>query len=239
MTRGADDQPRPPGLAEAPHYKGHRERLRSRFAETGDQGLPDYEILELLLFRSIPQRDVKPLAKELIARFGSLSGVLGARRERLTEVKGIGDSVAADLKLVEAAGRRLARQSIQDKPVLGSWKDVIDYCHAAMAHAERETFRILFLDKRNHLITDEVQGVGTVDHTPVYPREVIRRALEVSATAIILVHNHPSGDPTPSNADIRMTQDIIAIAGPMGISVHDHIIIGRNGHASLRGLKLI
>ena len=239
MTRGADDRALPPGLAEAPHYKGHRERLRSRFAETGDQGLPDYEILELLLFRSIPQRDVKPLAKELIARFGSLSGVLGARRERLTEVKGVGDSVAADLKLVEAAGRRLARQSIQDKPVLGSWKDVIDYCHAAMAHAERETFRILFLDKRNHLITDEVQGVGTVDHTPVYPREVIRRALEVSATAIILVHNHPSGDPTPSNADIRMTQDIIAIAGPMGISVHDHIIIGRNGHASLRGLKLI
>ena len=193
----------------------------------------------MLLFRSIPQRDVKPLAKELIARFGSLSGVLGARKERLTEVKGIGESVAADLKLVEAAGRRLARQSIQDKPVLGSWKDVIDYCHAAMAHADRETFRILFLDKRNHLITDEVQGVGTVDHTPVYPREVIRRALEVSATAIILVHNHPSGDPTPSNADIRMTQDIIAIAGPMGISVHDHIIIGRNGHASLRGLKLI
>ena len=239
MTRGADDRALPPGLAEAPHYKGHRERLRSRFAETGDQGLPDYEILELLLFRSIPQRDVKPLAKELIARFGSLSGVLGARKERLTEVKGIGESVAADLKLVEAAGRRLARQSIQDKPVLGSWKDVIDYCHAAMAHADRETFRILFLDKRNHLITDEVQGVGTVDHTPVYPREVIRRALEVSATAIILVHNHPSGDPTPSNADIRMTQDIIAIAGPMGISVHDHIIIGRNGHASLRGLKLI
>ncbi len=239
MTRGADDRALPPGLAEAPHYKGHRERLRSRFAETGDQGLPDYEILELLLFRSIPQRDVKPLAKELIARFGSLSGVLGARRERLTEVKGVGDSVAADLKLVEAAGRRLARQAIQDKPVLGSWKDVIDYCHAVMAHAERETFRILFLDKRNHLITDEVQGVGTVDHTPVYPREVIRRALEVSATAIILVHNHPSGDPTPSNADIRMTQDIIAIAGPMGISVHDHIIIGRNGHASLRGLKLI
>ena len=239
MTRGADEPTRPPGLEEAPQYKGHRERLRSRFLETGDQGLPDYEILELLLFRSIPQRDVKPLAKELIARFGSLSGVLGARRERLTEVKGIGDSVAADLKLVEAAGRRMARQAIQDRPVLGSWKDVIDYCHAAMAHADRETFRILFLDKRNHLITDEVQGVGTVDHTPVYPREVIRRALEVGATAIILVHNHPSGDPTPSNADIRMTQDIIGIAGPMGISVHDHIIIGRNGHASLRGLKLI
>ncbi len=238
MTRG-DAAPRPAGFDDAPHYKGHRDRLRSRFLETGDQGLPDYEILELLLFRSIPQRDVKPLAKELIARFGSLSGVLGARRERLTEVKGVGDSVAADLKLIEAAGRRLARQAIQDRPVLGSWKDVIDYCHAAMANADRETFRILFLDKRNHLITDEVQGVGTVDHTPVYPREVIRRALEVGATAIILVHNHPSGDPTPSSADIRMTQDIIAIAGPMGISIHDHIIIGRNGHASLRGLKLI
>ena len=239
MTRGDAAPARPAGLAEAPHYKGHRDRLRSRFIETGDQGLPDYEILELLLFRSIPQRDVKPLAKELIARFGSLSGVLGARRERLMEVKGVGETVAADLKLVEAAGRRLARQAIQDRPVLGSWKDVIDYCHAAMANADRELFRILFLDKRNHLITDEVQGVGTVDHTPVYPREVIKRALEVGSTAIILVHNHPSGDPTPSSADIRMTQDIIAIAGPMGISVHDHIIIGRNGHASLRGLKLI
>ena len=239
MTRGDAAPARPAGLAEAPHYKGHRDRLRSRFIETGDQGLPDYEILELLLFRSIPQRDVKPLAKELIARFGSLSGVLGARRERLMEVKGVGETVAADLKLIEAAGRRLARQAIQDRPVLGSWKDVIDYCHAAMANADRELFRILFLDKRNHLITDEVQGVGTVDHTPVYPREVIKRALEVGSTAIILVHNHPSGDPTPSSADIRMTQDIIAIAGPMGISVHDHIIIGRNGHASLRGLKLI
>ena len=238
MTRG-DAPSGPPGPAEAPHYKGHRERLRSRFLETGGQGLPDYEILELLLFRSIPQKDVKPLAKDLIARFGSLAGVLGARRERLMEVKGVGESAAADLKLIEAAGRRLARQAIQDRPVLGSWKDVIDYCHAAMANADRETFRILFLDKRNHLITDEVQGVGTVDHTPVYPREVIRRALEVGATAIILVHNHPSGDPTPSSADIRMTQDIIAIAGPMGIAVHDHIIIGRNGHASLRGLKLI
>ena len=239
MTRGDAAPARPAGLAEAPHYKGHRDRLRSRFIETGDQGLPDYEILELLLFRSIPRVDVKPLAKELIARFGSLSGVLGARRERLMEVKGVGETVAADLKLVEAAGRRLARQAIQDRPVLGSWKDVIDYCHAAMANADRELFRILFLDKRNHLITDEVQGVGTVDHTPVYPREVIKRALEVGSTAIILVHNHPSGDPTPSSADIRMTQDIIAIAGPMGISVHDHIIIGRNGHASLRGLKLI
>ena len=238
MTKGADD-PASETASEPPHYKGHRERLRARFAEAGDQGIPDYEILELLLFRSIPQRDVKPLAKNLIAKFGSLSGVLGARRERLMEVKGIGESVAIDLKLIEAAGRRLARQAIQDRPILGSWKDVIDYCHAAMAQADRELFRILFLDKRNFLITDEVQGIGTVDHTPVYPREVIKRALELGATAIILVHNHPSGDPTPSSADIRMTQDIVGIAGPLGITVHDHIIIGRNGHASLRGLKLI
>ena len=238
MTKGADD-PASETASEPPHYKGHRERLRARFAEAGDQGIPDYEILELLLFRSIPQRDVKPLAKNLIAKFGSLSGVLGARRERLMEVKGIGESVAIDLKLIEAAGRRLARQAIQDRPILGSWKDVIDYCHAAMAQADRELFRILFLDKRNFLITDEVQGIGTVDHTPVYPREVIKRALELGATAIILVHNHPSGDPTPSSADIRMTQVIVGIAGPLGITVHDHIIIGRNGHASLRGLKLI
>ena len=239
MTKPADDDAEPGGFSEAPHYRGHRERLRARFADSGDQGLPDYELLELLLFRSIPQRDVKPLAKALIARFGSLSGVLGARPERLREVKGIGETVALDLKLIESAGRRLARQAIQDRPVLGSWKDVIDYCHAAMANADRELFRVLFLDKRNFLITDEVQGVGTVDHTPVYPREVIRRALEVGATAVILVHNHPSGDPTPSAADIRMTQDIVSIAAPLGIVVHDHIIIGRTGHASLRGLKLI
>ncbi len=241
MTSDPEDGARPQAFAEAPqpHYIGHRERLRTRLAEGGDAGMADYELLEMLLFLCLPRRDVKPIAKELIARFGSLAGVLGARRERLTEVEGIGETVALNLKLMEAAGRRLARQAIQDRPVLGSWKDVIDYCHAAMAHADREIFRILFLDKRNHLITDEIQGEGTVDHTPVYPREVIRRALEVGATAVILVHNHPSGDPAPSQADIRMTKDIMAIAEPMGILVHDHIIVGRNGHASLRGLKLI
>ena len=201
--------------------------------------MPDYEILELLLFRSIPQGDLKPLAKDLIKEFGSLAGVLGATSERLMKVTGIGPVSALDFKLIEAAGKRMALQAIKDKPVLGSWKDVIDYCHAAMAHSERELFRILFLDKRNCLITDEVQGVGTVDHAPVYPREVIRRALEVGATAIILVHNHPSGDPAPSPADIRMTKEIMAVSEPMGISVHDHIIIGRHGHVSMRGQKLI
>ncbi len=222
-----------------PHFAGHRDRLRDRFLEAGDKAVSDYELLELVLFRSIPRRDTKPLAKQLIARFGSFAEVLGARKERLLEVDGIGESVAADLKIVEAAGRRLARGAISKRQSLSSWKDVIEYCRTAMAFADKEEFRILFLDKRNCLISDEVQGTGTVDHTPVYPREVVRRALEVSATALILVHNHPSGDPSPSTADVKMTLDIIAIAQPLGVNVHDHIIVGREGHASLRGLKLI
>jgi DNA repair protein RadC len=230
----------PASLQEAatPHFQGHRERLRARFDQAGDQGMPDYELLELMLMRSIPRQDVKPLAKALIARFGSFAEVLGARKERLLEVKGIGDSTAIDLKIVEAAARRLVRGAVTERPVLGSWQDVVDYCRAAMAFADREEFRILFLDKRNCLIADEVQGTGTVDHTPVYPREVVRRALELSASALILAHNHPSGDPQPSGADIKMTVDIAAIARPMGITLHDHIIVGRNGYASLKGLKL-
>jgi DNA repair protein RadC len=224
---------------EEPHYRGHRTRLRERFAEVGEQAMRDYELLELVLFRSIPQRDVKPLAKAMIARFGSFAEVLGAPRERLIEIDGIGDATALDLKLVEAAARRLARGAIGQRAVLASWKDVIEYCRTAMAFSEREQFRILFLDKRNLLIADEVQSNGTVDHTPVYPREVVKRALELSASALILVHNHPSGDPTPSNADIRMTNDLQNIAKPLGIALHDHIIVGRNGHASFRGLKLI
>ena len=224
---------------DAPHYKGHRTRLRERFAESGDQGLPDYELLELVLFRSIPQRDVKPLAKALIARFGSFAEVLGARPERLTEIEGIGEATALDLKIVEASARRLARGAIGDRPVLASWKDVLDYCRTAMAFADREQFRILFLDKRNLLIADEVQSSGTVDHTPVYPREVVKRALELSASALILVHNHPSGDPTPSSADIRMTNELASIGKSLGISLHDHIIVGKKGHSSFRGLNLI
>ena len=225
--------------AKEPHYKGHRARLRERFAESNDQGMPDYELLELVLFRSIPQRDVKPLAKALIARFGSFAEVIGARPERLAEVEGIGAATALDLKIVEAAARRLARGAIGDRPLLGSWKDVLDYCRTAMAFADREQFRILFLDKRNFLIADEVQSLGTVDHTPVYPREVVKRALELAASALIMVHNHPSGDPTPSTADIRMTEELASIGKSLGITLHDHIIVGKNGHSSFRGLNLI
>jgi DNA repair protein RadC len=215
---------------------GHRERLRSRFLASGADALPDYELLELLLFRSLPRRDVKPIAKRLIARFGSFAEALSAPVERLVEVDGIGESAAIDLRIAAAAAQRLTKGSISRRQVLSSWSSVIEYCRAAMAFAEREEFRILFLDKRNQLIADEVQQRGTVDHTPVYPREIIRRALELSATALILVHNHPSGDPSPSQADIRMTHDIIAIAKPLGINIHDHVIVGRNGHASLKGL---
>lgn len=223
----------------APHHLGHRERLRRRFAEGGEAALPDYELLELLLFRSIPQRDVKPLAKQLIQHFGSFAEVIGAPVSRLTEVKGIGESVALDLKIVEAALKRTMKGQVAKKPVLSSWSSVIDYCRLAMAFAEREQFRILFLDRKNALIADEVQQTGTVDHTPVYPREVMRRALELSATALILVHNHPSGDPTPSGADMRMTRELVDIAKPLGIAIHDHIIVGRDGHASFKGLGLI
>ena len=224
--------------APSPHYLGHRDRLRARFLAAGDGALADYEFLELLLFRSIPRRDVKPVAKALIERFGSFAEVLAAPRERLAEVEGIGEGVVADLKLVEAAGRRIARGEVRKRRVLDSWSAVLEYCRAAMSFEEREQFRLLFLDKRNALIADELQGRGTVDHVPVYPREVVRRALELSATALILVHNHPSGDPTPSAADVRMTRDIAEAARPLGIAVHDHIIIGRDGHASLKGMKL-
>jgi DNA repair protein RadC len=228
------------GLAEAvPHYHGHRERLRERFREAGSDAVADYELLELVLFRALPRRDVKPLAKSLIAKFGSFGEVIAAPWSRLAEVDGLGDAAITELKVVEAAAHRLARGEVKRRHVLSSWSAVLDYCRAAMAFADKEQFRVLFLDKRNQLIADEVQQVGTVDHTPVYPREVVKRALELSATAVILVHNHPSGDPTPSRADIEMTQAIIEVAKPLGIAVHDHIIVGRDGHASLKGLRLI
>ena len=223
----------------APHYHGHRQRLRDRFMDAGEAALADYEMLELLLFRAIARRDVKPLAKALITRFGSFAETVAARPERLREVEGLSEAAIVEIKLVEAAAKRLARGALQKRPVLSSFMEVLDYCRTAMAFAEREEFRILFLDKRNALIADEVQGVGTIDHTPVYPREIVRRALELGASALILAHNHPSGDPTPSAADIRMTKDIAAIAQPFGITVHDHLIVGRHGHASFRGLKLI
>lgn len=245
----AEQPPREPGLSKAAstrnaisadaHYLGHRERLRNRFRDGGDTALADYEILELLLFRLIPRRDTKPIAKALLARFQTLAGVLGAPPALLQEVKGVGETVALDLKLIANVAQRMLKSELREKQVLSSWSSVIDYCHAAMAYETTEQFRILFLDKRNVLIADEIQGRGTVDHTPVYPREVVKRALELSATAIILVHNHPSGDPTPSRADIDMTRTIVETAKPLGITVHDHIIIGKDGHASLKGLRLI
>ncbi len=220
------------------HYHGHRDRLRTRYREQGDSALADYEILEMLLFRLIPRKDTKPIAKALLARFGTLAGVFGAPIALLQEVSGIGEAVALDLKLISTIGHRTLKSELREKQLLSSWSAVIDYCHAAMAYETKEQFRILFLDKRNTLIADEVQQKGTIDHTPVYPREVVKRALELSATAIILVHNHPSGDPTPSRADIDMTKLIVETAKPLGIAVHDHIIIGKDGHVSLKGLRL-
>jgi DNA repair protein RadC len=226
-------------MTDKPHYHGHRARLRERFRQIGPEAVNDYELLELVLFRAIPQRDVKPLAKGLIAKFGSFPEVLSAPPARLAEIKGIGDAAVTELKIVQAAASRIARGQIQKRLVLSSWSSVIDYCRTTMAFADKEQFRVLFLDKRNQLIVDELQQVGTVDHTPVYPREVVKRALELSATALILVHNHPSGDPTPSHADIQMTQTIIEVARPLGIAVHDHIVVGKDGHASFKSLRLI
>jgi DNA repair protein RadC len=241
MAAKRDDQALPgAGSAEPPpHFHGHRERLRARFREAGSDAVSDYELLELVLFRALPRRDVKPLAKTLIATFGSFAEVIAAPPQRLAEVEGMGEAAVTELKIVHAAANRLVRGEVKRRPVLSSWSGVLDYCRTTMAFAEKEQFRILFLDKRNQLIADEVQQEGTVDHTPVYPREVVKRALELSATALVLVHNHPSGDPTPSRADIQMTEQIIEVARSLGIAVHDHIIVGRDGHASLKGMKLI
>jgi DNA repair protein RadC len=236
---GKNSNPQMAGADKAPHYHGHRERLRERFRAAGSDAVSDYEMLELVLFRALPRRDIKPLAKALIATFGSFAEVLAAPPQRLKEIEGLGEAAITDLKIVHAAANRLARGAVRKRPLLASWSSVLDYCRTAQAFADKEQFRILFLDKRNGLIADEVQGTGTVDHTPVYPREVVKRALELSATAIVLVHNHPSGDPTPSRADIQMTQAIIEVAKPLGIAVHDHLIVGKDGHASLKGLKLI
>jgi DNA repair protein RadC len=218
---------------------GHRQRLRERFRRGGADALPDYELLEMILFGAIRQGDTKPLAKRLLARFTSFAGVLQAPESKLKQVTGVGDRIIDELKLVKAAAVRLLKSEIAEKPILSTWSNLIDYLRAAQAQAEIEQFRILFLDKRNRLIADEVQQTGTVDHTPVYIREVVKRALEHSASALILVHNHPSGDPTPSRADIEMTKHIVNVAKPLGISVHDHIIIARQGHASLKEMRLM
>lgn len=231
-----------PSIARNPqpsYIKDHRARLRERFLTGGPDAVPDYELLELALFRAIPRVDVKPLARRLIETFGDFNAVLSAPIPRLRQVKGVGDAVICELKIIEAAAHRLSRSKVLQKEVLSSWSALVDYCHTTMAHRETEQFRILFLDRKNVLIADEAQAQGTVDHVPVYPREVVKRALELNASAIILVHNHPSGDPTPSDADIQMTNMIIAAADALGITVHDHLIVGKSRELSFRSEGLI
>lgn len=201
--------------------------------------MPDYELLELTLFAALPRRDTKPLAKALLARFGSFAEVIAAPRARLMEIPGVGENVANHLKIVEAAAQRLGKTGVIGRAALSSWSALLDYCTAAMARSPNEEFRVLFLDRKNVLIADEVQTRGTVDHAPVYPREIVKRALELSASAMILVHNHPSGDPTPSKADIAMTREIVTAAKTLGLAVHDHLVIGRAGHSSFKSLGLI
>jgi len=224
---------------DAANHAGHRTRLRERFAKGGADAMPDYEMLELVLFAAVPRRDTKPLAKSLIARFGSFAEVIAAKRERLLEIPGVGEAVVNQFKIIEAAAQRLARGKVMGRPALSSWTALLDYCMAAMARSQTEEFRVLFLDRKNVLVADEVQSRGTVDHAPVYPREIVRRALEHGASAIILVHNHPSGDPTPSRADIEMTREVAAAAKALKIAVHDHLVIGRGGHASFKSLGLL
>lgn len=226
-------------MSEQPHYLGHRQRLRERFLKAGGDDFADYELLELLLFMALPRGDVKPLAKALLKRFGSFAEVISAEPAALGEVDGVGDSAIAALKTVKAAALRMSRDEILDRPVLSTWQKLIDYCRASMAFAEAEHFRVLYLNRKNVLIADEVQQKGTVDHTPVYPREVMKRALEVGASALIMVHNHPSGDPTPSRADIDMTREVREAGEKLGITLHDHIIVGRQGNNSFRALGLL
>ena len=229
----------PKAVKPKPHYHGHRDRLRARFAEKGADALTDYELLELYLFRSIMRRDVKPLAKALLTKFGSFAEVISAPANQLTEVKGVSEKIALDLKIIRAAATKLGQESIMGRPVLSSWSALLDYCRSVMQFERIEQFRVLFLDKKNRLIADEILGNGTVDRAPVYPREVIKRALTHEATAIILAHNHPSGDPTPSQSDIDMTNQMVEAMKPIGVTVHDHLIIGRENIASFRTLGLM
>lgn len=233
---GDEDEAAPAALpGKLPSYiADHRKRLRSRFMEGGAAAMPDYELLELVLFRAIPRQDVKPLARLLLDTFGDFNRVISASPARLQMVKGSGEAVVQELKIVEAAAQRMMRARVINRPVLHSWDALLDYCHTAMAHRETEQFRILFLDRKNVLIADEEQASGTVDHVPVYPREVVKRALELNASALILVHNHPSGDPTPSEADISMTCQVQDAAHALGITLHDHLIVGKSKEVSFR-----
>lgn len=239
------EQPLPFDFDEAPaqpvtkgrlpsYISDHRKRLRARFVEGGADAIPDYEMLELVLFRAIPRRDVKPLARSLLETFGDFNRVLSAPRERLAECKGVGDAVICELKIIEAAAMRLSRARVLKRHVISSWDAILDYCHTTMAHRETEQFRVLFLDRKNTLIADEAQAQGTVDHVPVYPREIVKRALELNASALILVHNHPSGDPTPSQTDIDMTAQVERACAALGLTLHDHLIIGKSAELSFR-----
>jgi len=224
----------------APSYLAdHRARLRERFLQGGAAAMPDYELLELVLFRAIPRQDVKPLARRLLDHFGDFNAVLSATPARLAALPGVGAAVVQELKIVEAAAQRLAQARVLRRPVLSSWQALLDYCQTAMAHGEIEQFRVLFLDRKNVLIADEAQGRGTVDHVPVYPREIVRRALELNASALILLHNHPSGDPTPSDSDIAMTARVRDAAAIMGITLHDHLVVGRGREVSFRAAGLL
>ncbi len=226
-------QPLPQG--KLPSYiKDHRKRLRERFMAGGSAAMPDYELLELVLFRSIPRQDVKPLARALMDTFGDFNRVLTAPEERLRQIKGVGDTVITDLKILEACAHRMARARVMQRHVISGWDALLDNCHTTMAHRETEQFRVFFLDRKNVLIADEEQAKGTVDHVPVYPREVAKRALELNASALILVHNHPSGDPTPSQSDIDMTNRIQDACTALGLTLHDHLIIGKSNELSFR-----
>ncbi len=231
-----EETPKP---TEKDHRHGHRARLRERFVKGGSAAMADYELLELLLCIAIPRKDVKPLAKDLITKFGSFADVLNAPIDQLMTVKGVSETTAITLKVVQASSHKILQEQVINKNVISSWQALLDYCTAVMGVAPKEQFRILFLNKKNHLIADEVQQEGTIDHTPVYPREVIKRALELNATAIILVHNHPSGDPTPSQADIDMTNAIVTAGQSLGITIHDHLIIARNDYTSFKKLGLL
>ena len=235
--------PAPPATVDGdpqhPHFLAHRGRLRARFMQAGHTALADYEMLELVLFRAIARRDVKPIAKRLIQTFGDFNHVISAPPTQLAEVRGVGEAAIRELKIVEAAAHRLAQARVVNRDALSSWSDLMAYCKISMAHLNHEQFRILFLDRKNVLIADEEQAKGTVDHVPVYPREVVKRALELNASAIILVHNHPSGDPTPSQSDIQMTAQIDTAAQALGLTVHDHLIIGKSRELSFRAKGLL
>ena len=226
-------------MSTKPHYLGHRQRLKERFMRDAGASLHDYEMLELVLFLAKPRAEVKPLAKALIARFGSFADVITADVKELVAVKGVGENTAVALKTIQAAAIRLAREQVMNKPVISSWQKLLDYCRASMAFAKTEEFRVMFLDRKNVLIADEMQQTGTVDHTPVYPREVVKRALDLGASAIIMVHNHPSGDPTPSKADIEMTREVRDAGDKLGIVLHDHVIVSKGSHSSFKSMGLI